>query len=422
MSRHLLEDMVKIREIKPVKVVKEKKISIIENTQPKSKSRYFLWFTALLSFIFCLFALSFLFAKAEITINPKIINTVLNENLSAVKDADADQGLFFNLVAIPGDETKNIQVTGQKEVSKTATGTIVIYNSFSSTPQLLSINSRLQGSNGKIYETDTKIIVPGLDKNGAPGTVEVGIHASAPGAEYNSNPLDFTIIGFKGTAKYLKFKGRSETGTTISGGFAGEAPDLSDADLASAESDMETSLQTELLQKVTDQIPDGFILFKNAILLSADNADNQPNISSTFNPDNSVTLKLSGTLYGILFNEQNLTQKIAEDNIENYDSSDVYIPNIKNLIFSLTTPETDVSNLANLSNINFSLTGSAQIVSKVDTNKFTTDILGRPKKDFSQILSQYQSIDSATLKLNFPWIQSIPNNIKRVKLTVNYPS
>ena len=52
----------------------------------------------------------------------------------------------------------------------------------------------------------------------------------------------------------------------------------------------------------------GFILFKNAIFLNTDNS----NVSPVYNKDNSMTLTLSGTLYGLLLNEQQLTKKIAE--------------------------------------------------------------------------------------------------------------
>ena len=93
--------------------------------------------------------------------------------------------------------------------------------------------------------------------------------------------------------------------------------------------------------------------------------------------------------------------------------------NIKNLVFSLSTPA-DIS-LSTAQNINFTLTGPAQIVWKLDINKFTSDLLGQSKKDFSQILSQYPNIDSATLTVSPIWKMSIPSQTKDVKVIVNYP-
>ena len=67
------------------------------------------------------------------------------------------------------------------------------------------------------------------------------------------------------------------------------------------------------------------------------------------------------------------------------------------------------------------MTGPAQIVWKLDTDKFMSDVLGQPKKDFTQILSKYPYIDSATLTISPVWKMSIPDQAKNVKVIVNYP-
>jgi len=423
MPKRLLEDIVrkpatkeikknpKVEEVREVREIGEIAIKT-ETTQTKNRSRFLLWFVALISVVFCFFAVSFLFAKAKVSITPKTQEVTVNENLSASKDSSSG-GLIFNLVVIPGQENKKIQATGEKEVQEVATGTMVIYNAFSSAPQTLNINTKLEGSNGKIYKTDTKTVVPGMGKDGTPGQVEVNIDGNAPGADYNSDPLDFKIVNFKGTPKYAKIYGRSKG--SITGGFIGQAPDVSLADKLVAESNLKNALQAELLQKATDQIPAGFILYKDAIFLDTGDSD----LSTVYNQDNSMTLTQSGTLYGILLNEQGLTKKIAENNIDKYDGSDIYIPNIKNLVFSLSNQ--GAISFADMQSINFNLSGPAQIVWKVDVNKFTSDLLGKPKNDFTQILSQYLNISSATLTVSPIWKMSVPDKVKDVTVTVNYP-
>ena len=407
MAKHFLEDMVKI---KPVNKELPKKIREIAEEPIKKRSKYMLWLVAFFSTVFCFFALSFLFGRAEVLITPKTQDVVLNENLSAVKDSDID-GLSFHLMVVSDQESKNIQANGEKNVSESAAGVVVIYNSFSSSPQLLDINTRLGGSNGKIYKTLTKITVPGMNKDGTPGKTEVKIYGSAAGADYNSTPLDFTIIGFKGTPKYSKFKVRSEG--EIVGGLVGKIPVVSDADKTLALADLNTILKAKLMQKANDH--NGFILFKDAIFINIDDS----NISLTDNKDNSATLTESGTLDGILFDEQKLTQKIAKDNVDKYDGGDVYLPNIKDLIFTLVNQ--DSVSFDNLQNINFNLSGPAKIVWRLDENKFTSDLLGKSKSDFNKILSQYPNINSATLTLSPFWKMSIPNKAKDIKVIVNYP-
>lgn len=431
MPKYLFEDMIRnkrqrqgagkeIQEIKKEPESKEKPILEIIYKVPeikearviysKSRGRYMLWIIAGVSITFCLFALSFLFSKAEIVVDPKTKEVVLNENLSA--DLNSNNSLPFNLVVFDDTESKTIKATGEKDMAEKAVGTTIIYNAFSSVPQTLSVDTRLEGSNGKIYKTETKTVVPGMKKGSTtPGSVEVKIYAAEAGEEYNSDPLDFKIFGFKGTPKYDKFYGRSKTGTEITGGFKGKVPSVSEGEKTIAMTEMETILKAKLLKKVTTP---GFVLFKDAVFFNMDNAD----ISATTTIDsNLATITLKGTIHGILFNEQKLIKKIAENNIKEYDGAEVYIPNIKDLVF---TPDNNFS-FEDLKSIDFNLSGSAKIVSRLDEDKFTTDLLGVSKKNFVQILSQYPNIESAILKLRFPWMQTIPKEAKNVKIIVNYP-
>ncbi len=417
MSKNLLQDMVKIKHIRQ-ETQKQKDIgNFVQNTEysfvdKQNKPKYTLWLVAIISVVFFIFALSYLFSRAVVTVNPKIKDVILNENLFANKDSNTDD-LSFDLVVISGEENKNIQAIENKDIAIKATGLVVIYNVFNSSSQALNIDTRLEGSNGKIYKTQTKTIVPGMNKDGTPGKVEVRIYGAEAGQEYNSAPLDFKIFGFKGTPKYSKFYARSKG--EITNGFKGKAPAVSDAEKANVINDLKNVLQKKLFKKVTDQIPNGFILFKDAVFLSI----NESNIDLASSKDNILPVKLKGTLYGFLFNENKLTKKIAENNIEKYDGSEIFISNIKNLTFSLLDKE-NIS-FGNVKNINFNLSGSAKIVWKLNINKLNADLLGKSKKDFSQILLQYPNIDSADLTLSPIWKMSIPDKIKDIKTIVNYP-
>jgi hypothetical protein len=431
MAKYVLEDMVKtkrarkpvrrVEEVPPVKNIEpeefiereefipEKKIS----RQSKGGSRHALWAVAFISALFFGFAISFLFSSGKVSVNPKMEDVALNENFSA-SSVPQNGSLFFDMVVISGEEKNTIGATEEKDVAERATGTAVIFNSFSAAPQKLAIDTRLIGSNGKIYKTKVATTVPGMS-GGTAGSVEVGIYAAEAGEAYNSGPLDFNILGFKGTPKYDKFKVRTKTGTEIKGGFVGKAPVVSEEEKTSAVTTLKTDLEARLLQKATDQIPSGFILFKDAVFLNSDEAD----IASVYNPDKTMTLTLKGTLYGILFNEQKLTKKLAESSVPKYDGSEVYVPNIRDLKFSLSGAG-DVP-FADLKNINFNLSGSAKFVWKVDEGGLTQVLLGQPKKDFADILSKYENIESASLKINPPWRSSIPEKTEEVKIIVNYP-
>jgi len=374
------------------------------------RSRYLLWFVALISVTFCLAAVSIFFGRAIITVEPKIKEVTLNENLSASRESNGDE-LKFDLVVIKGDESQNLEATGEKEVRERASGAIVLYNNFSTLAQALSIDTRLEGSNGKIYKTATKSVVPGKNGN-TPGSVEVNIYAAEAGDSYNSPPLDFKILGFKGTPKYSGFYGRSKG--EIAGGYIGKVPDVGDSEKQAALSSLKEKLKQKLFKNAVDQTPEGYILFKDAVFLDLDN------ITSNLSIDPVPTMKLGGTLYGFLLSKEKLTEKISKKKIEGYDPNDsIYVPHIEELTFALGSK--DSASFYDTRKINFNLSGTGKIVWKIDVEKFVSQLLGTSKKDFNQILSAYPNVDSATLSLSPIWKMSIPEKINNIKVIVNYP-
>ncbi len=437
MARNLLQDMVKkvptrekivekkVESIRPARNTANADVGkYVRNTESYAnigggriskstnrKPKYRIYLVALISIIFLLFALSYLFSGAKITLTPKVKDIPLNDNLSASKDGTS--GLSFDLVVISGEENKTIQGGEMKDITLKATGTVLIYNSFSTSPQVFASDTKLEGSNGKIYKTSKKVTVPGMTKAGKPGNVEVGIYAAEAGAEYNSAPLDFKIVSLKNTSKYSKIFARSKG--EITGGLKGKMPVVSSLDKAGTVSELKATLQAKLLKKVTDQIPDGFILYKDAIFLNIDDKD----VSFVPSDNNMVTVDIKGTLYGFLLNEQKLTKKIAQDIIDKYDDSDVYIPNIRDLTFSLADKE-NVS-FADVKDINFNLTGTPKIIWKIDEEKFVADLLGKKKSDFNQILTGYPSIDTAVLVIRPFWKTTFPDVSKTIDVIVNYP-
>ena len=430
MSKNLLQDMKKVKYVKDVEPMMKRTTERIERPESRIFSRpkfsepefieednnkgprYSLWLVALISIVFLFFAVSFLFSGAKITINPKIKDISLNQNFSAVKDSNSSDVLSFDLVAISGEENKIVQVDEEKDLSVKAEGTVVVYNNFNSSFQTLDIDTRLEGSNGKIYKTKEKVKVPGMTSDDKPGSVEVGIYGSEAGEEYNSEPLDFKIFGFKGSSKYDKFYARSKG--AITGGIVGKFHQISNTEKVAIVSELENTLKTKLLEKINDQIPDGFILFQDAVFISINN-ENQSFVSK----NNQVPVNIKGTLYGFLFNEEKLTKKILESGIEDYDGSNVYISNIHDLIFFIENGEN--ASFKDIKNIDFNLSGTAKMVWNFDGDSLIENLLGKKKKDFNEILSQYPNIESADLVIKPAWKNSFPDKSKDIKIIVNYP-
>jgi len=379
--------------------------------QKVGNSRYTLWIIALIAIIFLFFAVSFLFSKATITVVPKTKIISLDQNFSATKDSSADK-LQFNLIVISDEESKLIESGEERDFKESATGKVLLYNKFSSAPITLNIDTRLEGSNGKIYKTKVKTTIPGMNKAGIPGKVGVDIYASVPGSEYNSTPLDFKIFGFKGTSKYAKVYGRSVG--EISGGLLGKSRQVTEEDKITAQKNIEKSLEIKLFDKAESQIPEGFVLFKDSAFLNIDDTKTSP-----VSEDGSITITVKGTLYGFIFDQNNLTKKIMVSLLPDETVKDLYISNIKDLVFSLSNKESII--FSDVKDIDFNLSGMPQIVYKFDSGKLVSDLVSRSKSDFNQILLQYPNIDGATLSIKPIWKSSFPDKSEDVKVIVSYP-
>ena len=376
------------------------------------RPRYSIWLVAFASVVFLFFAVSFFLSEASISVNPKIEDVVFNQNISATKDTSTGESVSFDLIVLSGEESKMIEGGAVQDVSVSAKGAVVIYNNYSTATQRLDINTRLEGSNGKLYKTEKQIVVPGL-KGTTPGSVEVGVYAAEAGEEYNSNPLDFQIFGFKGTPKYSKFYARSKG--NITGGFKGKTSAIPSAKKEIVVNDMRALLEAKLLKKATDLIPEGFVLFKDAIFLNID----EESFDSSLGGEQ-VPVSIKGTFFGFLFEEKELAKKIAKAAIADYDESDIFISNIRDLTFTFLNREGISGN--DVENISFNLAGKPKVVWKFDDNKLKSDIAGKSKQDFYQILSQYPNVLSADVVLRPLWKRSFPDDQDDIKIIVNYPN
>jgi DNA-directed RNA polymerase subunit H (RpoH/RPB5) len=385
---------------------------------PKNGKRA-LWLVAFVAILFLFFAFASLFAKASVTIVPKIENIFLNEKFSAFKDSNTESVLPFAFVSLSGEETKTIASNGEADFLEKAKGKVILYNNFSTTPQKLLIDTRLEGTNGKIYKTEKEVIIPGMTKKGTtsattedvPGSIEVGIYAAEPGPEYNSSPIDFKVFGFKNTAKYTKIFGRSNG--DIAGGLKGKFSAISPEDKIKTEADLNILLEQKLIKKIVDQLPEGYILLKNATVIRT--LDGELDLSSQ---ESEIPMTVRGTMYGFLFEEKKLTKKIVEAVIDKYDGSEVFIPNIKDLNFTLSDSP-DMTSFTNIKDIDFSLSGEPKIVWEINKKEITDTLLGQSKKDFQKLMSKFTNIESASLVLRPIWRTMIPEQSKDIHIIVN---
>src|SRR3989344_8893526 len=130
--------------------------------RPRITPRFMIWAIAIVCIIGVFFAAASFFVSADIHITPKQQKIPLNNTtVTAVKGDGGDSALSYQVITLTEAKGKEVASSGSEEVSTKATGSIVIYNNFSSSPQKLIKNTRFETPNGLIYRISDAITVPG---------------------------------------------------------------------------------------------------------------------------------------------------------------------------------------------------------------------------------------------------------------------
>lgn len=365
------------------------------------------WVTGIAALSVLSLVLLSLFDRGTLSYVPKSSAMAFNNEVYAAAKTGENQ-LIYSVVKLSGDKAKTVSASGEKEVTRPASGIIVVYNDASSEPQTLIENTRFESPSGKIYRIRQGISIPGKKNvNGVsqPGSLEVTVYADQPGDSYNSGPADFTVPGLKGTPRYTTIYARSRG--SLSGGFSGKEKVVSEADLLKARSELRAALSEELVAKAQAEVPDDFILFQT---LSSVSYEDLPQSSS--GETGTANVNLRGHLYGVMFKKADLARELARTktailanevvDIDSYDSL--------HLAFSGAVP----SEVLPLTKINFKVEGSAKLLWRTDEVALKSDLLGRSKKELSSILKNYPTIASADVSLRPFWKSQFPKNAEKV--------
>jgi len=386
-------------------------MSLPESHNIKKSSRIIIWGIAILAVVLVVLSLFGLFSGATIKISPKQQDSVIDGVFKAMKETSDEGGLSFQVMVISAEENKKVSATEEKRIDKKAFGTIIVYNSYSSSSQRLIKNTRFESPEGKIYRIKGSITVPGsVVASGelVPGSVEVVVYADEPGENYNTGLTDFTIPGFKGDPRYGKFYARSKT--DIAGGFSGMVKVPADDDMERAKGELKTELESKLLVETASQKPNGFVLYEDAKFITYDEE-----VKEEYS-DDFVELTLSAKLYGVIFNEEEISKFIAEQSLAPYDGNKVEIPELENLSFKIQNKES-ISPFDD--DLRFSMSGSLSVIWMVDEGALKEELAGSSKKEFENTMATFPNITKAGASIRPFWKRSFPEKEKRIKVEVS---
>lgn len=369
----------------------------------KKESPKIIWYIACVALVALVVSVSLYFAKAHVVVTPRTTVVTIREPLIAYKDKT--EGLVFDSVTVTDTISVPVTEVTSEYVERAATGRVVLYNNHSTEPQRLLIDTRLEAvGTGKIYKTKTPVVIPGKKLQGgiwSPGSVEVDIYASEVGAEYNSEPTDFVIYGFKGGPKAKTFYARSTV--PITGGVKGEEFTASDVVLNTLYDKLKTELATRLLTQARFDSPPEFILYEG---LGYYTIDTKPTIVKK--EEGKIEASLSGTYSAFLLSEEVLKRAIVEAYLDDVPHTDISIPEIRALGFSLANESVRSEDIKNTNIISITTNLPIQIIWNVDELLLAERLKGIKTAEFSEVIKEFSAIANAELTVKPFWKHSVP--------------
>lgn len=359
------------------------------------------WLTAFASILVLLFAILSIFDGATLAYLPKSIPVSFNKDIYTAEKSGEGK-LLYSVIKLSEDKGTEVSASGEEQVSRKASGTIIVYNTTDKSQRFRS-TTRFKTPDGKVYQVPDAIVVPAQKVVGGvkqPGSLEVVVYAEFPGAESNTGLADFTLPGLEGTSLYSSVYARSKTEMT--GGFVGIERTVSDADKTRTLSDLEKALREELISNAQAQAPDGFVLFPS---LSSITFEELP---QTVANKNSTTLNMRGNLYGVMFKKSDLSTHLTEKKATLAPGDIIDIANIESLdlAFASSAPR----DLLVSNTISFSVTGETRASWVVDETALRADLLGRHEREIPSILSNYPNVESVNATIRPFWKNSFPDD------------
>lgn len=342
------------------------------------------------------------FNGASVSVTPRTAEASIQNEYTARK-GEAAAELAYQILAISSEGSESVKATGERQVEKRATGTIVIYNNYNGTPQRLIKNTRFATPEGLVFRISDSVNVPGK-KGSTPGSVEAVVTADEPGEKYNVGLKDFTIPGFKGDPRYAAFYARSKT--PIQGGFIGVEKIVAESDRQKAKANIQKKIQADLISQVNAQIPPDRVGFENGWKIE------YKSLPETAVSDSEVKIQEEGTLTAVLFDRQQLSSVLAKGKIADYKGDPILVTNMEDLQFVPKEPFDPSA----ASSILFALSGKARFEWTYDESALKEALAGEPRSAIPSILQKYPMIQKADISLRPLWARKFPSSPEKITI------
>ncbi|MBI2013894.1 MAG: hypothetical protein HYS87_03655 [Candidatus Colwellbacteria bacterium] len=389
-----------IEEVKPAKSHTKKK----HHTAKRSIINYIL--IALVIFVFL--GGFYILPKADITLTMEKFSwdfsgTMLvspTENTQIANSQIVIKGELFQQKATHGEL---YPASAQKEVEKHASGTLTIFNAYSSEPQPLVATTRFSAPDGKIYRISKGVTVPGakiVNNEIVPSTINVEVVADKPGEEYNIAATKFRIPGFQGTARYEGFY--AESYAPMTGGIVGTIQVPTNEDLVKAKESLRRKLESGLRAKMRIDIPEDIIVIDGAsdFIITDENVEENVNSAGNFRLTSSATIRFFG------FSKTDLIDAISR----HLGSNTGLVAIEENFVYG--EPELDFKE----GEMTLRFSANSTWRRDLDLNALKEAIKGKKGNDLGLQIGRDSGINAVRVELWPFWVRSVPKNPDKITI------
>ncbi|MBI2626953.1 MAG: hypothetical protein HYW77_01800 [Parcubacteria group bacterium] len=350
--------------------------------------------------------------KAKITITPQKEKATINIALVASENPKNETELLGKLIEVQKTLSKTVNSTGDKFLEQKSTGSIIIYNAFSSAPQTLVATTRFQTKEGLIFRITKTVTVPGAQlENGTliPGSIKTDVIADKTGVEYNIAPTKFTIPGFIGTSKYDKFSAESES--DMKNGFKGKTKFATKEDIDKITNELTQQIKEDLVKEMAKIKGEGMINSYGAEEISISPTE-KSSVENTIGEK--FTIELSGKIWAMSLLEKDI-EKIINTYLSKKGTLKKFIPS--SLKYKIIAKKLDTQNKT----FSFDLNAELEAVTDVDTQKITKEISGFNEAQIGSYFKNYPDIEKVKILISPFWKHSIPQNRSKISVEVVNP-
>jgi hypothetical protein len=384
---------------------------------PRKRATWLIWAAAVLGIFIVAGLLLFAFRSTTVSVIPKSHTVVFSTSsqYTAFPSATAASGTLSYTVQTSDIEDSAVIAAATSTTrlpAAKASGSIIVYNSFSTSPVRLIKNTRFQDPNGLIFRAPADISIPGK-KGSTPGQIQITVIADQAGAQYNIGPTaKFTVPGLKSnTAMYAGVYAKSTSGMT-GGSSGGVGQGIDPATLAKTVADVRGRLLNKAHDAASALSVGSAVAFPDMVQITYQDLPN------TTEAGGGVRIHENAHVVIPVFPSDEFAQAVAQSVSADAENAPVSLVGGSGFTGFLAS-----STSATLGSdpIDFTLAGQAVLIWKIDTQALASALAGRSSGAFQTIVNGFPGIQEAHARIEPFWKSTFPTDANAIKIDVQAP-